>query len=260
MTATQRSRIVDGTLKFFAFVFGSGAFVFSTLAGSNGSRQVEFILYGIATTALTVLVGSVEARRARTVHGRIEALALETSRGLNELVTAVAPGTTFTANIAGLLAASEDPRAERGRLDQAVAAAAARIHHSCRGVYYSWDPATDTFTCRGRSLDSASPVERIGPGDFGIGALRKVVATGRVFRRTATKSYFRGNVPGTPADDAVVIVRVQAGSVPLGVLAVDAKTDSWGGIFQDPDRQEFSDQHVRQLLMLADLLAGGLAG
>ncbi|MFD0348622.1 hypothetical protein ACFQ0M_26330 [Kitasatospora aburaviensis] len=106
MTATQRMRIVDGTLKFFAFVFGSGAFVFSTLAGSNSGRQVEFILYGIATTGLTVLVGSVEARRARTVHGRVEALARETSRGLNELVTALAPGATFTANISGILAAS----------------------------------------------------------------------------------------------------------------------------------------------------------
>ncbi|MFJ3788039.1 hypothetical protein [Kitasatospora sp. NPDC090091] len=259
MTATQRMRIVDGTLKFFAFVFGSGAFVFSTLAGSNSARQVEFILYGIATTGLTVLVGSVEARRARTVHGQVEALARETSRGLNELVTALAPGTTFTANISGILAASGDPSTERGRLDQAVAAAAARIHHSCRGAYYSWDPATTTFTCRGRSLDSASPVERIGPGDFGIGALRKVVTTGRVFRRTGTKSYFRGNVPGTPADDAVVIVRVQAGNVPLGVLAVDAKTDSWSDTFSEPDQQEFSDQNVRQLLVLADLLAGGLA-
>ncbi|MEU9046151.1 MULTISPECIES: hypothetical protein [unclassified Kitasatospora] len=41
---------------------------------------------------------------------------------------------------------------------------------------------------------------------------------------------------------------------------MDAKTDSWSDVFHDPDRQEFSDQNVRQLLMMADLLAGGLAG
>ncbi|MFD0348623.1 hypothetical protein ACFQ0M_26335 [Kitasatospora aburaviensis] len=56
-----------------------------------------------------------------------------------------------------------------------------------------------------------------------------------------------------------MIVRVQAGNVPLGVLAVDAKTDSWSDVFSEPDQQEFSDQNVRQLLVLADLLAGGLA-
>ncbi|MGW4807794.1 hypothetical protein [Kitasatospora sp. NPDC004272] len=243
-----------------AFLFGSGAFIFSTLAGSNSGKQWEYISYGIVTTGLTVLVGSVETRRARILHKKIEALARQSSRELDELVSGLAPGTSFAASISAVRAgAPQLLSAERGRLDQAIAAAASRVHPSSRGMYFSWDPALSTFVCRGRSVHSASPVVKISSGDFGFSHLKSVLNTGRVYRRTLTKSFFRGNVPGSKPDDALVMVRVQAGNnPPLGILAVDAKMDSWDA--EAVDTPGYDDRHVRQVLVLADLLASGLDG
>jgi len=257
MTNETQEKIVDGALKTAAFFFGAAAFVFSILGGDNGSRRLECISYGVACLGATTLIAYIESGISRRSQQARDRMVAEEASMQQSAVESASAAAVHLARIGGLRSSpSQELILEQGRLDQSICTAAARIHPGSRAAFYAWN--SGRFECAGMWTGSPKVVSLISPGEFGFSVLRHTLRTGGVFKRENVKSYLDG--PPTAAsksDNAVLVVAVRAGQHEVGVLVMDAKMGSWTPSGNSP-ADGYSDPCVRHLLVLSDLLAGGL--
>lgn len=257
MTTETQEKIVDGALKTAAFFFGAAAFVFSILGGDEGSRRLEYISYGVACLGATTVIAYIESGISRRSQQARDRMAAEEARIQEAAVESASAAAVHLARIGGLRSSpNQELVLEQGRLDQSICTAAARIHPGSRAVFYTWN--SGRFECAGMWTGSPKVASLISPGDFGFSVLRHTLRTGGVFKRENVKSYLDG--PPTTAsksDNAILIVAVRAGQHEVGILAMDAKMNSWTLSGNSPV-DGYPDPSVRHLLVLADLLASGL--
>lgn len=256
MTAEVREVVADAALKVFAFLFGAGAFVFSVLGGDENSRRPTYITYGVICLGVTAVIAYIESGLSRRSLLARERLALDEARVQERVVTDVSAAAIHLARIGGLRSGhAHDLEGVRGRLEQAICVASARIHPGSRAAFYAWK--SGRFECLGMWAGVPKAVGKISPGDFGFPVLRHALRTEGIFKKENVRSYLDG--PPTPAakwDNAIIVVPIRAGQDQLGVLVVDAKMESWQYVASAT--QGYSDPNVRHLLVLADLLASGL--
>jgi hypothetical protein len=228
-----------------------GAFYFGTVAGNaSGSRQVRLIEYGISCTATVVVLQYLERRSSARVLSDINEGARVVEHQQEQLLSGLAPIARHGAKVGGLPAGV--PReVEKGRLDESVAVAVAAIHPGARGMFYAFDSTSNEF-----KLVSERPVGapvKITSSDPQFPVLAMVKDTGHVYSpQSEVVSPFWAPIPPM-AEDRVVLVRVAADNAVLGVLALDAKIDTWKGASKG-----FSQREIRQVLVYADLLAGAV--
>ncbi|MFJ3716262.1 hypothetical protein [Streptomyces sp. NPDC090057] len=256
MTNEAREAVADVTLKVLAFIFGAGAFAFSILGGDENERRPTYITYGVICLGVTTIIAYIESGLSRRSLLARERLAVREVRAQEEVVTSVSAAAIHLARIGGLRSTHSHVLAgDRGRLEQAICTAASRVHPGSRAAFYTWN--SSRFECTGIWAGAPKVTNTISPGDSGFPDLRHVLRTGGVFKKENVRSYLDG-FPSAAAqpDSAILLIPVRAGQEELGVLAVDAKMESWESF--SAVTPGYSDSNVRNLLLLADLLASGL--
>jgi hypothetical protein len=226
------------------------------LGGDENDRPATYITYGVICLGVTAVIAYIESGISRRSLLSRERLAIDEVRVQEMVVTDVSAAAIQLAHIGGLRTGhGNELRGARGRLEQAICVAAARIHPGSRAAFYAWK--SGRFICFGMWAGAPRAVGRISTGDFGFPVLRHVLRTGGVFKKKNIRSYLDGRpTPAAKRDRATVVVPVRAGYDQLGVLVVDAGMESWQSA--EAADQGYSDPDVRHLLVLADLLASGL--
>jgi len=256
MTPETREAVKDVALKVLAFLFGAGAFIFSVLGGDETKRRPTYITYGVIFLGLTTIIAYIESSLSRRSLLARERLAVREAQAQEDVVTSVSAAATHLARISGLRSShGHNLAGDRGRLEQAICTAASRTHPGSRAAFYVWN--SGRFKCTGMWAGAPKATDIISPGDFGFPRLRHTLRTGGVFKKENTRSYLDGpTAASTDPDSAILLIPVRAGHDQLGILAVDAKMESWET--SDAAMPGYADSNVRHLLLLANLLASGI--
>lgn len=256
MTTEAREAVADMALKALAFIFGAGAFAFSVVGGDENERRPTYITYGVICLGFTTIIAYIESWLSRRSLLARERLAVREARAQEDVVTSASAAAIHLARIGGLRSShGHNLAGDRGRLEQAICTAASRTHPGSRAAFYAWN--SGRFKCTGMWAGAPKVTDVISPGDFGFPNLRHTLRTGGVFKKENIKSYLDG--PPTAASDpnnAILLIPVRAGNDQLGILAVDAKMETWET--SDAAMRGYSDSNVRHLLLLANMLASGL--
>ncbi|MFF0381331.1 hypothetical protein [Streptomyces sp. NPDC004286] len=256
MTTEAREAVADVALKALAFLFGAGAFAFSILGGDENERRPTYITYGVICLGVTTIIAYIESGLSRRSLLARERLAVREAQAQEDVVASASAAAIHLARIGGLRSGhGHNLAGVRGRLEQAICTAASRTHPGSRAAFYAWN--SGRFECVGMWAGAPKVTNVIAPGDFGFPNLRHALRTGGIFKKENVRSYLDGPpTPSANSDNAIVLIPVRAGQDQLGILAVDAKMESWENA--SAATPGYSDLNVRHLLLLADLLASGL--
>ncbi|MEU1454091.1 GAF domain-containing protein [Streptomyces avermitilis] len=252
MSPQTKDKVINFTLGLAALAATAYAFLASIYGGKEGSHQQIWIATGVASSALAVYVGNSEKIRLSAYREKMKSLAAEAEKNYENLIANLAPSVSQAAAIADTALPPTERAIRRGRLDQSIVVGVSEISEGARGVFYLWDSSTEIF-----SLVSQWPTAAVGeikngsPARHAHGALKRVARQGSVLMRHNTASPFHSTTPST-ADDSVVTVQVIANDKVIGILAMDAKMNSF------PSSQGFSNRDVRELLLYANMLASGI--
>jgi hypothetical protein len=226
------------------------AYVTSAASGdAQGRMQTALLVVGAVLAGLTVLLGALEKRRAQRRLATAEQVAVEAEAGLMlTLNGALAPITNYLGDMADQRTA--DGRATvAGQLSQAVVDAAVRLTaDGARSAFYQLDEDWQGLTREVWGGRSSQPRGAFIAGTPDGDAVLDVVRAGDY----VVIDDVEASPMVTPSAGAgyrtVVAVAVTAGSLPLGLLTVDA-----------PRVGDLGPTDVELLRVLANLLGAGLA-
>lgn len=243
-------RVRGGLLTGGAIAAATAAYVTSAASGdAHGSAHTALLAVGAVLAGTTVLLGALQQRRTQRRLSTAEQVAVEAEAGLMlTLNGALAPITNYLGDMADQRSA--DGRATvAGQLSQAVVDAAVRLTaQGSRSAFYRLDDDWRGLTRETWGGRSAQPRGSFVAGTPDGDAVLDVVRAGDyVVIDDITASPMVTPSPGA-GYRTVVAVAVTAGSLPLGLLTVDA-----------PQVGDLGLLDVELVRVLANLLGAGLA-
>lgn len=243
-------RFKGGLLTAAAIGAAAAAYLTSAASGdAHGTTHTVLLVLGAVLAGTTVLIGALQQRRTQRRLATAEQVAVDAEAEL--LLTlngALAPITNYLGDMADQRTA--DGRATvAGQLSQAVVDAAVRLTaEGSRSAFYRLDDDWQGLTREGWGGRSAQPRSAFVAGTPDGDAVLDVVRAGDY----VAIDDIAASPMVTPSPGAgyrtVVAVAVTAGSLPLGLLTVDA-----------PHPGDLGPIDVELLRVLANLLGAGLA-
>ena len=233
-----------------AIAAATAAYVTSAASGdAQGTKQTVLLVIGAVLAGTTVLLGALQQRRTQRRLATAEQVAVEAEAELMlTLNGALAPITNYLGDMADQRTA--DGRATvAGQLSQAVVDAAVRLTaDGSRSAFYQLDEDWQGLTREVWGGRSSQPRSAFVAGTPDGDAVLDVVRAGDyVVIDDIEASPMVVPSPGA-GYRTVVAVAVTAGSLPLGLLTVDA-----------PRVGDLGPIDVELLRVLANLLGAGLA-
>ncbi|MEU1413273.1 hypothetical protein [Streptomyces sp. NPDC005731] len=249
MSEDIKNKIFNYTLGAATLIATAYAFLASIYGSDEGPHQQIWVISGVASSALAVFVGNSDRIRLTAYRERLKSLQRRAEINYENLLSNLAPSVSHAAIVGDTAIPAGERSIRRGRLDQSITVGVSEITEGVRGVFYSWNSTTSTFTLVSQWPTAA--VAEITSGHVAHATLERVVKDGEIFIRPNTASPFSTILPSSP-DDRVAAVRVIANTTVIGILAMDAKMTAAA------PASGFDDRDVRELLLYADLLAAGL--
>jgi 4-amino-4-deoxy-L-arabinose transferase-like glycosyltransferase len=248
--ALRRQRLLGLALSVGAIVAAVATFLLSAQASqASGSARRWLLVLGAVSTAVTIVLGTVQHRLTDRRRRTAEQVAVEAEEELAlTLNGALAPITNYLGEMADAVD-SADREHVAGQLSQAVVEAAVKLSpEGSRSAFYRLDddwrgltrevwggrPSQPRPYFTAGTPDGDAVLDLVRSGDF---VIVDDVAVSPMVTPTAGAGYA-----------TVVAVAVTAGSWPLGMLTLDA-----------PVAGELDQSDVELLRVLANLLGAGLA-
>jgi hypothetical protein len=246
----RRQRVLWIVLSAGAVVAAVATFLLSAQAGqSSGSTRTWLLTLGAASTATTIVLGALQHRLTDRRRRTAEQVALEAEEELAlTLNGALAPITNYLGEMAD--AVDESARDHvAGQLSQAVVEAVVKLSpEGSRSAFYRLDEDWQGLTREVWGGRSSQPRGAFVAGTPDGDAVLDLVRAGDY----VVVDDVEASPMVTPSPGAgyrtVVAVAVTAGSLPLGLLTVDA-----------PRPGDLGPTDVELLRVLANLLGAGLA-